>query len=522
MITKVSSRFYKLTSFVELKTDIGRNLDDSAPDPRYWAEEKVKPGITTQDHLRDQEMKKSFPLIIMQYALRHLVRCTEFCLVCHCKVNVDFEALKPYVCSKPLCLYQYMSLGFGPSIEHEIITQPHVVDLLVSFCYSSAYTQKMKYLPTGMALNVPHPEALHQSASSLPYAAINGTAPGPTTSADNTTPTSSGTKTLPEIYQAKFDEKKMELLFPAASHGTPLQVGTWVTILQNKHKGEHMHCRVIEVMYPAVRLGKPVISSPKTKASALPENGVSPQGRVSTTSRTNLPQTRTPRTVPSTAAENLQTAYRNVEFTIYDQNFDDLPALEKYMMICTLLDTLPSIAKMQEFLLGKGSHEASLRQWADRINPAALGLLRWIIASNRSCIVQVDNLEGVSRKSEERVSGMPGWMQFRFAQGAPDKEQRFVTSIRETTPNTKYPTLFAWHGSPIHNWHGIVREGLHFERTDHGKHVLLLISPNTNNFRSSVWQWLLSCVGCSNKPRVFQLRKLLAKTEWWGCVLTDK
>ena len=54
----------------------------------------------------------------------------------------EFEALKPYVCSKPLCLYQYMSLGFGPSVEHEIATQPYVVDLLVSFAYTSAYVRQ--------------------------------------------------------------------------------------------------------------------------------------------------------------------------------------------------------------------------------------------------------------------------------------------------------------------------------------------------------------------------------------------
>lgn len=100
----------------------------------------------------------------MQFALRHLVRCTEFCLVCHCKVEADFEALKPYVCDKPLCLYQYMNLGFGPSIGHEIITQPHVVDLLISFCYTSANYRKLRYLPTGMALMVPSPSLLPQDA----------------------------------------------------------------------------------------------------------------------------------------------------------------------------------------------------------------------------------------------------------------------------------------------------------------------------------------------------------------------
>jgi len=33
----------------------------------------------------------------------------------------------------------------------------------------------------------------------------------------------------------------------------------------------------------------------------------------------------------------------------------------------------------------------------------------------------------------------------------------------------KYPTLFAWHGSPLQNWHSIIREGLHFKDTAHGR-----------------------------------------------------
>lgn len=87
--------------------------------------------------------------------MRYLLRCTEFCLVCHNKIEGGFEALKPYVCDNPLCLYQYMGLGFGPSVEHEILTQPYVVDLLVSFCYTAALNRRLREYPTGMSLHVP-------------------------------------------------------------------------------------------------------------------------------------------------------------------------------------------------------------------------------------------------------------------------------------------------------------------------------------------------------------------------------
>ena len=97
----------------------GRNQNDSdAMDNKYFHHEDRAqfadhlPELITYDHLADSyagnPSNLSFPLLAMQYMLRHLVRCTEFCLVCHCKIDADFEALKPYVCDKPLCLYQYM------------------------------------------------------------------------------------------------------------------------------------------------------------------------------------------------------------------------------------------------------------------------------------------------------------------------------------------------------------------------------------------------------------------------------
>lgn len=115
--------------------------------PEYYVEtastQKSLPDMIKADHLGDATgTNLSFPLIAAQFAMQYLLRCTQFCLVCHDRLPEDFEALKPYVCSKPLCLYQYMSLGFGPSLEHEIQAQPFVVDLLVSFCYAAAHVSR--------------------------------------------------------------------------------------------------------------------------------------------------------------------------------------------------------------------------------------------------------------------------------------------------------------------------------------------------------------------------------------------
>jgi ubiquitin-conjugating enzyme E2 Q len=129
----------------------GRFDDASFPlDPEYYQEsnpaEGTLPEMMYADHLTDaKDTCISLPLVVTQFAMRYLVRCTEFCLVCHDRLTGEFEALKPYVCDKPLCLYQYMSLGFGPSIEHEILTQPFVVDLLVSFCYAATVVSGVSF-----------------------------------------------------------------------------------------------------------------------------------------------------------------------------------------------------------------------------------------------------------------------------------------------------------------------------------------------------------------------------------------
>ncbi|MCJ1427152.1 hypothetical protein MMC29_005055 [Sticta canariensis] len=463
-------------------------LNSDAIDPKYWVEDDSKltntlPDLVTADHLTQSE-ECSFPLLAMQFALRHLVRCTEFCLVCHCKVEADFEALKPYVCSKPLCLYQYMSLGFGPSIEHEIMSQPHVVDLLVSFCYSSAHNHKLSSFPVGMSLDVPSPWAMpgltppikfDLSSVHPPSLHVNSLLGDQIDPIDPMQPFSTAVVNSPKSpkNRAKFDRANMELIFPPGEK--TLHAGQWIYLIVPGIPEERMHCRVIEAMHPTVRLGVPVSRTPaaidqilqRTVKDHRPESSASQHQFSFTSNRSGLTSALTPAATPPPSV--LETSFPEAQFVVYDQKFDDLQQSEKQQSICILLDTLPSVRQMKDFMLSRNGKNTSLRAWSDRISPAALGVLRWIIASNRSCIIQVDNINGETGKSEERVSGMPQWMQFRFAQGAPDKEQRFVTSVRQEAKNSNHPTLFAWHGSPLYNWHGIVREGLHFQHTAHGR-----------------------------------------------------
>ncbi|KAL8893377.1 MAG: hypothetical protein Q9192_005330 [Flavoplaca navasiana] len=441
-------------------------LSENAVDNKYYAPESSSrtaalPKLVTDDHLAEAVTKASLPLIAMQFALRHLVRCTEFCLVCHEKVEANFEALKPYVCSKPLCLYQYMAFGFGPSIEHDIIAQPHVVDLLISFCYSSAAFSTLKNLPTGLALAVPVPSSM-PARSQYPYRASPfGNVPNQPVEQVNSKPANPS-----KVYKAKFDKDNMELILSPGE--LVLFPNQWIFVMVPGSIQQRFHCRVIEALHPTIRLGPPVcvsdVSDPQDPKAQTPSFNVRGPG-----SSLLDPAHKPIAPIPSSEATKAG-KYPEVEFVVYDQNFDDLPYADKQLITCVLLDTLPGVLEMKRYLQSKSGKDMSLKEWQDRISPAAAGVLRWIIASNRSCIVEVDHLvDGSTHASEERVSGMPQWMQFRFAQGAPDKEQRFIQSIRDVTGLQQYPSLYAWHGSPLQNWHSIVREGLHFQDTAHGR-----------------------------------------------------
>lgn len=408
--------------------------------------------ILFADHLsasgNTSEEYHSFPLIAMQFTLRHFARCTEFCLVCHCKIEACFEALKPYVCSKPLCLYQYMSLGFGPSLDWEIISQPYVVDLLVSFTFSAAVKYRLKDFPTGLGFKVPNYDGLPLWGT--------GTQPGifhPSYNKQTHDGKAENSSQSPQ-YSASLNSKTMELnLSGSQQQRPPLRVGDWifVTFCVSNSTPAHedqWHCRVQTLPgWPVIKLDEPVICVP-------------------------------PHGTQQVIKEN-----QPVEFGIYDTNFDNIGPTRKQALIAMLLWTLPDVHTMRSYLTSnEASSKRSLSRWKSRISPAALDVLRWIIASNRSCIILDDTIkiseEGTGPNSSKTtdqnnnlITGLENWIQFRFAQGAPDKEQRFMDAVKElcTSSDQKQETLFLWHGSPIYNWHSILREGLHFRERTNGR-----------------------------------------------------
>ncbi|KEF60697.1 uncharacterized protein A1O9_02258 [Exophiala aquamarina CBS 119918] len=400
--------------------------------------------IAIADHLAENGVAEvSLPLAAMQFVVRHVTRCREFCLVCHCHIEDKFEALKPYVCSKPLCLYQYMSLGFGPRIEGEIVSQPHVVDLLISFCYFGAQGQRLKDLPVGMSF----PVALrpvqggHNFGSAMPHISQFGR-PGPV----DTIPTDK----VSFKCQWQSNQNTLHVEEEYYRKAQSLRPGSWVFLISDAGTHES-HCRVKKIQLPRVELGDEFVLS--LRESTLSSNGN--QGAAGSSANPTVTG------MPS-------------KCYMYEHNFDDLSTAVQHQAIQAILMTLPSVEDMREYLLDRGPN-GELKDWTSKVSESALGVLRWIIVSNRSCIMQLNELDGhgcfqTTAAVEDRVGGMDDWIQFRFAQGAPDKENRFIDCMRqETSPTSKYPTIFAWHGSHLSNWHSIIRQGLRFDDIVHGR-----------------------------------------------------
>jgi ubiquitin-conjugating enzyme E2 Q len=441
---------------------------DIVPD-KYFEPDTINaalPNIARADHYAQRNIfQHSFPVLAMQFLLRHFVRCTDFCLVCHRKLETDVEAIKPYVCDAGLCLYQLLQLGFGPSIEHEVTAQPYVVDLLVSFCFTSAAMNRLRDHPDGLALIVPPVDA-EQYADMGIHATTGRYRPSTTQKADPIVPFVEQPK-----YNVGFEQSQREIIFRDASQVCPVNRGGWIRLRMDESPNFDYHCRVVETgFFPTITIDEPVVVQRRTRATV----------------GTQTPATTRP--VTPVTVLNGAPIWTPATFQVYNQDFSELSNEGKCVSICTLLDTLPSVTDMRDYLAKR--HPAELTNWTQRISPSALALLRWIIASNRACIMQVDGQaesgtdqnvtstggkatpkKKLGGKERERCFGMKDFMQFRFAMGAPDKEQRFVTEVRKTADRLKlkYPTIFAFHGSPLHNWHNIIRQGLHFNNADHGR-----------------------------------------------------
>ncbi|KAI0602429.1 hypothetical protein F4775DRAFT_537173 [Biscogniauxia sp. FL1348] len=405
------------------------------------------PPILAVDHL-SHSTEISFPLVAMQFALRYLVRCADYCMICHEKVKGNFESVKPYVCGNSLCLFQYMNLGFGPSIDHEIINQPYVVDLLVSLCYSSLVghqgKSRMREFPTGLSISVPKIQQVYGSAQ------VSTSSPDSKTSRV-------GSLLLTDAIKIYLDWEDSVVIFDESLDHDGWKAGQWVVVCTplNPTSTNPILTKSQECILHHGRVEWKINQSMKLQ---IVSRHITPlQNHFDSDALKPSPELRH---VPGLIVP-------------YNQSLDALSEADKAFPMMMLLATIPSVVEMRSYLTG--AQNRKLATW-DRLTPAAMTLLRWIVASNRSYIVQVDECPGQDNndpsiaklaRDAERISGVAGWIQFRLAQGSPEKEVLFQEALKDVRKPSR--TLVAWHGSPLPNWHSIIRHGLDYSVTAHGR-----------------------------------------------------
>ncbi|KAL8365659.1 hypothetical protein RB595_004460 [Gaeumannomyces hyphopodioides] len=459
------------------------------------------------DHLADDDNEKSVLLISWQFAMLYLVDCTKYCLRCHRAVESGVGSLKPFVCSNSLCLFQYMQMGLGPSIEHEIMFQPTVVDLLVSFCYVSAQqavrsvtydSQKfaIREFPVGLSLKVPDifHAPWHQRAPDCIPVHVDA---------------SSATATL----------------YDQSDWSEDLRPGRWFVLLSHAYLKDGGAALIQE---ESKRFGLYTRPSPHTAPldpnyhhALAQENliGLTFGVIISTDHAdgklTFLVGGRTGQLKDSSEYQSAPLQNGGMHIALFNVDFDSMHDAGKARAIRFILNTLPPIPTIKSFL--SKSTNSQVRGMSN-VPPAATTLLEWIVATNRSVILQIEDKDEVepeaavapqpprpqtqppmapvsghngglpaaplppllpapvamgqpSRPGGEKVPNMEKFLQFRFAQGSPDKEERFNKELERAVKdeNLAYPTIFAWHGSSIVNWHSIIRTGLDYKDTANGR-----------------------------------------------------
>ena len=124
--------------------------------------------------------------------------------------------------------------------------------------------------------------------------------------------------------------------------------------------------------------------------------------------------------------------------------------------IADIIDRLPPVKDMQEWVAAGHQIKSKLDEIDGRLFPA----VRWILCTFRGHLRYVDG-----SKPEDCIPELhaQGFRQFVMTCTSASREAAFQTHART------FPVRNAFHGSPIANWHSILRNGLTFDKVAHGR-----------------------------------------------------
>ncbi|GKU09030.1 unnamed protein product [Fusarium langsethiae] len=395
---------------------------------KYKSSDRFELELLQRNYLLEGAEDINTILVAMQFGLQRFVKCAKYCLVCNQRIEGGFEAIKPFVCENSLCLFQYLSLGFCQSIEHEIINNPNVVDLLISFFYTAVTNSQLREFPKGLGLKV----------------ASSGYIP------------------------SSIEPIKAEVCFGSSSiRFSTLDYAQYRSITEGK-------CITLLVLNPSLIPQEPIMRGYHAKYVCTIESCLPTEVTfkvISTYTASNV-RANPENPVENSSTTHLSPVWENALIYKHEQDIDTLEWQQRNQALTIICECIPAVHEMRQYLIERPG--CQLSSWK-RMDASTLGLLNWIVASNRSFIVQDAPIPGLSQPEEEThkvnnlVKGIePGWVQFRFVQGSPEKEELFLRELMGTA-NSAWPTLFAWHGSALGNWHSIIRTGLDFSVVTNGR-----------------------------------------------------
>eukprot|EP01043_Picozoa_sp_COSAG02_P050805 COSAG02_NODE_5269_length_4483_cov_9.829332_1_plen_1006_part_00 len=114
---------------------------------------------------------------------------------------------------------------------------------------------------------------------------------------------------------------------------------------------------------------------------------------------------------------------------------------------------MPAVSTMREWVINGDNLKCKL----DQIDGRLYSLLRWVLCSMRG------HLRYVEPTSGEIIPQLKQFKQFVLLCSKPETEATFQELAKQTE------VRYAFHGSPVCNWHSILRNGLNFKKTSNGR-----------------------------------------------------
>eukprot|EP00455_Lapot_gusevi_P043103 TRINITY_DN519_c0_g1_i1.p1 TRINITY_DN519_c0_g1~~TRINITY_DN519_c0_g1_i1.p1 ORF type:complete len:641 (-),score=148.73 TRINITY_DN519_c0_g1_i1:262-2184(-) len=137
------------------------------------------------------------------------------------------------------------------------------------------------------------------------------------------------------------------------------------------------------------------------------------------------------------------------KLTFLVDNGDDEKKVLDLEKLRTTLHAIPSVSEMKD-MLRHGVFQSALDDADFKIRP----LLQWILTSNRAHLRKLH--------PHELIPEITSPHQFVLISSTPEKEAIFQRLKREAERHRGEGkgSIYAWHGSPVENWHNILRTGL--------------------------------------------------------------